>query len=149
MSADIVTLPAGGKTAPVGRPTEGVEYSDEVAYTSTTKIGFDAMTDGSVIVFREIEGEIGFVPCPDIGTAMVVVLMLHHEVKASRVAYDLNHREGFHVGAADEIVDEMVQHYLPHVRLLKDHGLKPFDEAFDRVAHQERVYDGLEVIAED
>jgi len=107
------------------------------------------MADGSVIVFREVQGEIGFVPCPDIGTAMVVLLMLHHELRASRVAYDLNHRDGFHHTAADEEIDEMVRHYMPHVRLLKDHGLKPFDEAFDRDAHQRCLEEGLEIVGED
>lgn len=149
MSADIVTLPAAAKDAPVARPAEGVEYSDEVSYTSTTRIGFDAMADGSVIVFREVQGDIGFVPCPDIGTAMVVLLILHHELRASRAAFDLDHRDGFHTGAADEEIDAMMQHYAPHVRLLKDHGMKPFDEAFDRYAHQRSIEDGQEIIGED
>lgn len=149
MSADIVTLPAGTKAAPIARPTDGVDFSEEISYTSTTKLGFDAMADGSVIVFREVQGDIGFVPCPDIGTAMVVLLMLHHELRASRAAYDLDHRDGFHTGAADEEIDEMVRHYLPHIRLLQDHGLKPFDEAFDRHAHQLSIEDGQEIIGED
>ena len=143
MTADIVTLP----NKKISSRPDNAWYSEVVEYTSTTRIGFDVIeADGTAIVFREIEGKIGFVPCPDVGTAMVVLLMLHHELKASLVAYDFDSEDGFHCRAADEQLDELFTHYGPHLKLMGEHGLPPFDEAFDRTAHTERVYDGLEII---
>lgn len=146
MTDNIVTLPSKKISS---RP-DNAWYSEVVEYTSTTRIGFDVMeADGTAIVFREIEGKIDFVPCPDVGTAMIVLLVLHHELKASRVAYDFDSEDGFHYRAADEQLDELFTHYGPHLKMMRVHGLPPFDEAFDRTAHAERVFDGLEIIPMD
>lgn len=128
------------------RPADAIA-SEVLEYTSTTAIGFDVLPDGAAQVFRCVNGVMGFMPVPDAGTACTILLLLHHEVMNSR-AGDLTWREGFNAEYVAEELADITAHYAPVSKLLADHGMKPFDEAFDVVDHLERVQDGREPTAD-
>ena len=130
------------------RRPENPSFSEELVYCSQVSIGYDGLEDGSVTVFRRIGDVVGVVPCPDIGRAFTVLLLLHREIRLSAKAGDLTGYDGFHVEAVEVELDELFQHFGPHLRIIHENSIVPFDDAFDRDAHFESVADGREILPE-
>ncbi len=125
------------------RPSDAV-YSEELRYSSKVAIGLDVLEDGTAVVFRQVEDELSFVPTPDAGTACTVLLLLHHEIKASRKAGDLSYRDGFSMGYVEEMIDELFAFYKPVLKILTENGCTEFDAKFERDQHIERWHSGKE-----
>ncbi len=139
MMAEVVEL----RPKITARPSDAI-YSEELRYSTKVAIGLDMLPDESVIVFRQVEDEIGFIPCPDAGTACTVLLLLHHEIKASRKSGDLSYRYGYSMGYVEEMIDELFAFYKPVLKILTENGCTEFDEKFERDAHIERFSTGEE-----
>lgn len=133
MTDNVVDMTAVKHTRP-----EKPFLTEEVRFSDTVVIGFDALRDTTAVAWREIDGKTYCLPCPNMATALIMTLMGYFEIMTAKKTNGLHDRHGFEWAVAEHEIFELFSYYAPHLRFYAENGLPTFDSVFDREAHLKR-----------
>ena len=77
-------------------------------------------------------------PCPDVGSAAVILMLFHFEIVEAKQTVGLSGKNGFEIEVAESELADIVNHYGPIPKVLGENGMPKFDDVFSRDHHLQR-----------